>query len=119
MDFVTVSDLSAAAFGALFSFAYNNSGSPARLASQGLVVSIIARMASTSTTFAEAVPSMKEGAKNQVIVAIFSACASYYRGGSLLRGVLSGVSIDLLAAETLKILQFDDKALISSKKTGE
>jgi len=41
-----------------------------------------------------------------------SGFASYYKKEKLLRGVLSGVSIDLLASELLSLTNTEDKAWI-------
>ena len=112
MEFITTSDLTAALVGAGWGEIYGGPGSPAMAAVKSFVISVIARMVSKSPSVTSAIPSLTGSQKNQLIVGILSGFASYYKKEKLLRGVLSGVSIDLLASELLSLTNTADKAWI-------
>ena len=57
---------------------------------------------------------LSDNGKNQLVVALISGLMAYYRKQSPLRQAVSGVSIDLIAEEILKMLKIDDLALFSS-----
>ena len=113
MNWLTTSDIASALVGAGFSEVYGGTmGSTQMLAVRSLAVSILARMMSQSTTLTTAIPSLNADQKNQLIVGVLSGVISYYKKQSLLRSVITGVSIDLIGTEVLKLLKFDDKSLI-------
>ena len=107
MEFVTSSDLTAALVGAGFSEAYGGPGSPAMLAAKSFVISVVARMASQSTSLSSAIPAL-----DQLIVGILNGFSSYYKKDAVLKGIVSGVSIDLIASELLKLTNLEDKTWI-------
>ena len=112
MNFVTSSDVTAALVGAGFSEAYGGPGSPGMLAARSFVISVVARMASSSTTLTTAVPSLDTSQKSQLIIGVLNGIASYYKKEKVLKGVVSGISIDLVATEVLKLLNMEDKVLV-------
>ena len=112
MNWLTTSDIASALVGAGFSEVYGTMGSTQMLAVRSLAVSILARMMSQSTTLTTAIPSLNADQKNQLIVGVLSGVISYYKKQNLLKGVFTGVSIDLIGTEVLKLLKFDDKSLI-------
>ena len=112
MNWLTTSDIASALVGAGFGEVYGTMGSTQMLAVRSLAVSILARMMSQSTTLTTAIPSLDADQKNQLIVGVLSGVISYYKKQSLLKGVFTGISIDLIGIEVLKLLKFDDKALI-------
>ena len=112
MNWLTTSDIASALVGAGFGEVYGTMGSTQMLAVRSLAVSILARMMSQSTTLNTAIPSLNADQKNQLIVGVLSGVISYYKKQNLLKGVFTGVSIDLIGTEVLKLLKFDDKSLI-------
>ena len=112
MNWLTSSDIASALVGAGFGEVYGTMGSTQMLAVRSLAVSILARMMSQSTTLTTAIPSLDADQKNQLIVGVLSGAISYYKKQSLLKSVFTGISIDLIGTEVLKLLKFDDKALI-------
>ncbi len=112
MNWLTTSDIASALVGAGFGEVYGTMGSTQMLAVRSLAVSILARMMSQSTTLTTAIPSLDADQKNQLIVGVLSGAISYYKKQSLLKSVFTGISIDLIGTEVLKLLKFDDKALI-------
>ena len=69
-------------------------------------------MVSQSPSLSSAIPTLTGNQKNQLIVGILNGFASYYKKEKLIRGVLSGVSIDLLASELLNLANTEDKVWI-------
>ena len=112
MNWLTTSDIASALVGAGFGEVYGTMGSMQMLAVRSLAVSILARMLSQSTTLTTAIPSLDTDQKNQLIVGVLSGAISYYKKQSLLKGVFTGISIDLIGMEVLKILKLNDTALI-------
>ena len=112
MNWLTTSDIASALVGAGFGEVYGTMGSMQMLAVRSLAVSILARMMSQSTTLTTAIPSLDTDQKNQLIVGVLSGAISYYKKQSLLKGVFTGISIDLIGMEVLKILKLNDTALI-------
>ena len=112
MKWLTTSDIASALIGAGFGEVYGTMGSMQMLAVRSLAVSILARMMSQSTTLTTAIPSLDTDQKNQLIVGVLSGAISYYKKQSLLKGVFTGISIDLIGMEVLKILKLNDTALI-------
>ena len=112
MNWLTTSDIASALVGAGFGEVYGTMGSMQMLAVRSLAVSILARMLSQSTTLTTAIPSLDTDQKNQLIVGVLSGAISYYKKQSLLKGVFTGISIDLIGMEVLKILKMNDTVLI-------
>ena len=112
MNWLTTSDIASALVGAGFGEIYGTMGSTQMLAVRSLAVSILARMMSQSTALTTAIPSLDADQKNQLIVGVLNGAISYYKKQSLLKAVFTGISIDLIGSEVLKLLKFDDKALI-------
>ena len=113
MNWLTTSDVASALVGAGFGEVYGSTmGTTQMLAVRSLAVSILARMMSQSTTLTTAIPSLDADQKNQLIVGVLNGAISYYKKQSLLKAVFTGISIDLIGTEVLKLLKFDDKALI-------
>ncbi len=112
MKWLTTSDIASALVGAGFGEVYGTMGSTQMLAVRSLAVSILARMMSQSTTLNTAIPSLDADQKNQLIVGVLSGAISYYKKQSVLKSVFTGISIDLIGSEVLKLLKFDDKSLI-------
>ena len=112
MNWLTTSDIASALVGAGFGEVYGTMGSTQMLAVRSLAVSILARMMSQSTTLTKAIPSLDADQKNQLIVGVLSGAISYYKKQSVLKSVFTGISIDLIGMEVLKLLKFDDKSLI-------
>ena len=111
MDLVTINDISAAVSGGSWAYAYGNK--PLMQALQSFVISVIARMAAKSEMAAklDIVPTKS---KNELIVAILSAGAAYWRNGSVLKGALSGYAIDLISEDVVNSLGLSDSPLIST-----
>jgi hypothetical protein len=111
--FLSSSDISAALVGAGFSSVYGM-GSPGMYALKSLVISVVSRVASSSTMLSGT--PMDSSQKNQMIVAVLNAIDSYARSKnqSVMKAILSGVSVDLLGQEVLKLTQMEDKALWSN-----
>jgi hypothetical protein len=114
-QFLTSSDVAAALVGAGYSSVYQNS-TPGMFGAKSLVISIIARLASSSTFMSGDTLGLGGNQKNQLLVALMNALESYARGNksSVVKAVISGVSVDLLAQELLKIIRMEDKVLIGS-----
>ena len=114
-NFLTSSDISAALVGAGYSSVYGM-GSPAMVAVKTLVISVVARIASSSETFGGSSTYTEQN--NQLVVAVLNAIDSYARSKnqSMIKAVLSGISIDLLGQEVLKLTKMEDKVLIGGTK---
>jgi hypothetical protein len=112
-QFLTSSDVSAAIVGAGFSSVYGM-GTPMMFAVKTIIISVAARLSSTSTMMSGEALGMDPSQKNQLIVAVLNAIDSYARSKnqSVLKAVLSGVSIDLIGQEVLKLTRMEDKVLI-------
>ena len=104
-DLVSMGDLAAAVVG--YGFAQTmSSGKPGMQAVQSFVVSVIARIAAKSG-MADFMGKLDNQQKNQIVVAVLSAIGGSYKGGSPLKAAISGVSIDLLAEDILRLLNQD------------
>jgi len=112
MNFVTSSDISAAIAGSGFSEVYGGPGSPGMLAARSFIISVVARMVSSSTTMSSVVTSLDTNQKDQLIVGLLNGIASYYKKERVLKGIMGGISIDLIAMELLKLTNMEDKVLI-------
>ena len=113
-SFITTSDISAAIVGAGFSSIYGLSTPPMQ-ALQALVVSIIARLASDSSMVTSSMTTnMTNGNKNALIVGVLSGIIGYYRNpkNSMIKTVITGVSMDLLGSEILQTFNFQDAVLL-------
>jgi hypothetical protein len=115
--FLTTSDVSAALVGAGFSSIYST-GTPAMFAVKSLVISVVSRLASTSTFMSTSLGSMDAGQKNQLVVGILSAIESYARSKNqnVLKAVVSGISIDLIGQEIIKLTNMEDKVLMGNTR---
>jgi hypothetical protein len=111
-EFVKLSDVTAALVGSGWSTQFG--GSIPMVAGQALVVSVIARIASSNPMFTTAVPSLNSGQKNQLIVSVLSAIAAYVKKGGAVRGAMSGTAIDLIATTVLTTLNIPDMVLIGT-----
>ena len=111
-NLVTKSDLFAGAVGAGFSSVYGM-GSPGMSAVKAATVSSIARMVSESTML-PATP-LTSDTKNQIVMAVLYALDAYRVKGSPLKAAVSGVSVDLIAQEVMKLLNFTDSNLVGPK----
>jgi hypothetical protein len=89
-------------------------GTPAMFAVKTIIISVAARLASTSNMMSGETLGLDGAQKNQLIVAVLNAIDSYARSKnqSVLKAVLSGVSIDLIGQEVLKLTKMEDKTLI-------
>ena len=112
MNFVTSSDIAAAMVGAGFSEVYGGPGSPGMLAARSFLISVVARMVSSSTTMSGVITSLDTNQKNQLIVGLLNGAASYYKKERVLKGVMGGISIDLIAMELLKLTNMEDKVIL-------
>ena len=113
-ELLTTSDISTAIVGAGFATVYQNLGTPVMAAVKALVVSVVARMVSKSKIMGTTITDEQ---KNQLVVAVLAAVEAYSRGKnqSIGRAVLSGVSIDLIGQEVLKLMKISDTVLIGDK----
>jgi hypothetical protein len=113
-SFITTSDISAAIVGAGFSSIYGLS-TPPMVALQALVVSIVARLASDSSMLTSTMSTpISSSNKNQLIVGILSGIIGYYRNpkASMIKTLITGVSIDMLGGEVLQTFNFQDTVLL-------
>ena len=104
-DLVSMGDLSAGVVGYFFAQSMGT-GKPGMQAVQSFVVSVIARIAAKSG-MADFMGKLDNTQKNQVVVAILSAIGGSYKGGSPLKAAISGMSVDLLAEDLLRLLNQD------------
>ena len=111
-NLVTTSDLFAAGVGAGFSSLYGM-GSPGTTAIKAAVISAVSRMVSESTMLPDM--SLTNDAKNQIVVAVLHALDAYSGKGNPLKSAVSGVSVDLIAMEVMKLLNFTDQSLLGGK----
>ena len=116
MDILMTSDIAAAMVGAGWSTAYNTS-TPGYAAMKALAISMVARILSTSESLKSFTGTLNTDQKNQLLVAILNAGSAYMKRENLWKTTLSGVSIDLVSQEVLKLMNFEDKALFTSKTT--
>lgn len=114
-NIVMTSDLFAGAVGAGFSSVYGM-GSPGMVAVKASVISAVARMVSESTMLPAT--ALTSDAKNQIVVAVLHALDAYRGKGSPLKAAVSGVSVDLIAQEVMKLLNFTDKSLLGGAATA-
>ena len=112
-NLVTTSDLFAGAVGAGFSSLYGM-GSPGTTAVKAAVISAVSRMVSESTMLPDM--SLTNDAKNQIVVAVLHALDAYSGKGNPLKSAVSGVSVDLIAMEVMKLLNFTDQSLLGGGK---
>ena len=113
-ELLTTSDVATAIVGAGFSSAYQNLGTPVMGAVKALVFSVVARMVAKSKLMGTTITTDQ---KNQMVVAVLAAIEAYSRGKnqSIVKAVLSGVSIDLIGQEVLKLVKMEDTVLIGDK----
>jgi hypothetical protein len=114
MDLLSYSDIAASLSGALFAEVHGTVGNTQMVVIRSLIVSIIARMASKNASLANTIPVLNESAKNQLCVAVLNGIYAYYKKQSLIKTVLTGVSIDLIGAEVLRTLKLDDTVIFST-----
>jgi hypothetical protein len=105
-DLVSVSDIAAGVVGYVYADTLNTA-KPSMQAGQSFVVSLVARIASKAG-MGSFMGKLDDGQKNQLIVAIISALACSYKGGSPLKGSLTGMSIDLLAEDLIRMFDISD-----------
>ena len=105
-DLLNMGDLSAAVVAYGFVSSMGVGGKPGMQAAQSFVVSLIARIAAKSGTV-DFMGKMDDSQKNQIVVALLSAIAGSYRGGGPLKAAITGVSIDLLSDDILRLLNQD------------
>ena len=110
-DMIKYNDVAAAAVGAVFSSLYS-SGSPAMAARSSFITSSTARLVSEWALKGK-LNGLSDNGKNQLVVALISALMAYYRKQNPWKQAVSGVSIDLIAEEILKMMKIDDQALFS------
>ena len=111
-DMIKYNDMAAAAVGAGFSSLYA-CGSPAMAAGSAFMTSIAARLVSDWALKGK-LNGLSDNGKNQLVVALIAGLMGYYRKQNPWKQAVSGVSIDLIAEEILKMLKIDDIALFSS-----
>ena len=111
-DIIKYNDILSAGVGAGFSSLYST-GNPAMAAGSAFLTSIAARLVSDWALKGK-LSGLSDNGNNQLVVALISGLMGYYRKQSPLRQAVSGVSIDLIAEEILKMLKIDDQALFSS-----
>ena len=105
------SDLFAGAVGAGFSGLYRI-GSPGYMAARAVLISSVARVISESS-FGGSV-NMSADAKNQLVVAVANAIDSYRGKGSPMKGAVTGVSIDLIANEVMKLIGMTNTTVVGN-----
>jgi hypothetical protein len=108
-NLVTTSDVFAGVVGAGYSSVYGMA-SPGMSAVKAAVVSSVARLVSESTMLPAT--ALTTDTKNQIVVAVLYALDSYRTKGNPLKGAVTGVSVDLIAQEVMKLLNFTEKSLI-------
>jgi hypothetical protein len=101
-----VSDIAAGIVGYVYADTLNTA-KPSMQATQSFVVSVIARIASKAG-MGSFMGKLDDTQKNQLIVAILSALAGSYKGGSPLKGALTAMSIDLLAEDLIRMFNIED-----------
>ena len=109
-DLLSVSDITAAVVGYVYADQLHTR-KPTVQAVQSLIVSVIARI--TANSGMSAFMGSDTDIKNQIVVAVLSAIGSSYKGGGPMKGALSGVSIDLIAEDILRLLKIDDRGFFS------
>ena len=112
VDMIKYNDIAAAAVGAAFASLYSN-GSPAMAAGSSFMTSTTARLVS-DWALKGRLNNLSDNGKNQLVVALISGLMAYYRKQNIWKQAVSGVSIDLIAEEILKMLKIDDVSLFSS-----
>ena len=105
-DLVSVSDIAAGIVGYVYADTLNTA-KPSMQATQSFVVSVIARIASKAG-MGSFMGKLDDNQKNQLVVAILSALAGSYKGGSPLKGGLTGTSIDLLGGDLIQMFNIED-----------
>lgn len=111
-DLVHWSDVIAAGVGAAHAQIYGGTR-PGMQAAQSFVVSVMARVMSNKL-LSEQMKDMTPQAKNQLLVGMISAAIAAFRKQSVARSAFTGVSVDLLAEEVLRMFKFNDSGLFSS-----
>jgi hypothetical protein len=109
-DLVTLSDVLAGGIGVGFASQVNGSSKPYMQGVQSFVISVIARLASKPEY--SFLGNLDDGQKNQLLIAVMSGIAGYSRGSGVLKAMLSGSSIDLLATEILHMIHQDDTGFL-------
>jgi hypothetical protein len=116
-DLISTSDIAAAAVGAGYSSVFNL-GKPGMMALQSFIISVAARMVSKQDFN---MLGMEKDQKNQLIVGALGAAVAYSKNGSVPKGAISQVSIDLMAEDIMRLLRVDDGNFFDfngSKKNG-
>ncbi len=114
-NIISLSDFTAAITGYVFA-EVNGGTSGAKQATQSFFVSLVSR-AITETGFFSMFTSLNNSQKNEILVGILSAAASKMRNKSVSKGVIMGVSIDLVAEDLIKMLGLADVNLITYSGT--
>jgi hypothetical protein len=107
-NLLMTSDIFVAAVGAGYAGVYGMS--PGMVAVKASLISSVARMVSESKMMPAT--ALTADAKNQIVVAVLHALDAYRVKGSVLKGAVNGVSIDLIAQEVMKLLNFTDQSLL-------
>ena len=103
-DLISTSDIAAAAVGAGYSSVFNL-GKPGMMALQSFIISVAARMVSKQDFN---MLGMEKDQKNQLIVGALGAAVAYSKNGSVPKGAISQVSIDLMAEDIMRLLRVED-----------
>ena len=113
------SDVGAALAGALFKSAFPSfDGSMGNVALRSLVISIVARILSTSSAL-PLVGNLNSGQKNELFVAVMGALSGYYmHGHHSLQGGVAHVSIDLMGDALLSVLGMSDGELLAAARSA-
>ena len=109
-DLVSLSDVGAGLIGVAFGSQVNGSSKPYMQGMQSFLISVIARLASKPEY--SFLGNLDNGQKNQLLIALMSGIAGYSRGSGVLKSMISGASIDLLATEILHQIHQDDTGFL-------
>jgi hypothetical protein len=115
-NILSLSDFTAGIVG--YIFAEINGGSTGmKQAGQSFIVSLFAR-AIAEAGFLSFFKSLNTSQKNEIFVGVLSGVASKMRGKGVIRGMINGVSIDLIAEDLIKMFGLSDVNLLTYGSDG-
>ena len=115
-NILSLSDFTAAITGYIFAETIGHT-SGVKQATQSFFVSLMAR-AITESGYLSTFSSLNSSQKNEILVGILSAAACKMRNKSISKGVVAGISIDLVAEDVIRMLGLSDVNLITYGKEG-
>lgn len=109
---VKYSDVLASGTGAFWGYTFNNTKQPGMYALQAGVISVLARLIREQVLM-DKLSSLTPSGKDELVVGVLNALYAYSMKRPVLKSMISGISIDLLAEQIMQMLSIQDQGLFA------